>query len=57
MAYKVATRLRCDNCGSEMLVVKSGDGVLSCCEQEMVVVSAPGSDATPPTTEEAPNAD
>jgi hypothetical protein len=31
----VGTRLRCDQCGTEIIVVKGTDGEVACCEQTM----------------------
>ena len=31
MDIKSGTRLRCETCGSEMIVVKAGDAALECC--------------------------
>jgi desulfoferrodoxin-like iron-binding protein len=35
-ATKVGTRLRCERCGTEIIVVKATDDDLTCCEQPMV---------------------
>jgi len=36
-ATKVGTRLRCDHCGTEIIVVKTADGSApACCDQPMV---------------------
>ena len=35
MATAPGTRLRCDTCQTEIIVVKGTDGALSCCEQPM----------------------
>jgi desulfoferrodoxin-like iron-binding protein len=32
---KVGTRLRCERCGTEIIVVKSTDDELTCCGQPM----------------------
>lgn len=33
-------RYKCENCGTETLCTKAGDGLLSCCGQEMKEVEA-----------------
>jgi desulfoferrodoxin-like iron-binding protein len=35
-ATKVGTRLRCERCGTEIIVVKATDDDLACCGQPMV---------------------
>ena len=37
MANKVGKRYRCSKCGTEILCTKAGDGVATCCGQEMEV--------------------
>jgi desulfoferrodoxin-like iron-binding protein len=31
----VGTRLRCERCGTEIIVVKATDGELTCCDKPM----------------------
>lgn len=38
---KIGTRLRCGNCGSELIVVTKGVAELSCCGQALVPVEPP----------------
>ena len=37
MASQLGKRYRCQVCGSEILCVKSGDGVVICCGQEVEI--------------------
>ncbi len=37
MATQLGKRYRCEVCGTEVLCVKSGQGVLICCEKEMAL--------------------
>jgi len=37
MANQLGKRYRCAKCGTEVLCTKGGDGVVSCCGQEMEV--------------------
>ena len=49
MANETGKRYVCATCGSEMLVTRAGDGVLSCCDQPMHPrEAAPPREATPP---------
>jgi hypothetical protein len=38
---KVGTRLRCAECGSELIVVTAGESLLSCCGRALVPVQPP----------------
>ena len=40
MSYRAATRLRCNNCHTELIVLKPGKAPLTCCGSEMEIVSA-----------------
>jgi ribosomal protein S27E len=35
-ATKVGSRLRCERCGTEIIVVKAADDAVTCCGQPMV---------------------
>jgi desulfoferrodoxin-like iron-binding protein len=35
MPSKTGKRYKCEKCGSEVLVIKPGEGTLKCCGQEM----------------------
>ncbi len=35
MANQMGKRYTCTKCGSEVIVTKAGEGVLTCCGQEM----------------------
>jgi desulfoferrodoxin-like iron-binding protein len=37
VASQLGKRYRCEKCGTEILCVKSGEGALTCCDQEMEV--------------------
>ncbi len=37
MATQLGKRYRCEVCGTEVLCVKSGQGVLTCCKKEMAL--------------------
>ncbi|MFC1861926.1 hypothetical protein ACFLT4_01255 [Chloroflexota bacterium] len=37
MASQLGKRYRCQVCGTEILCVKSGQGVFTCCGQEMEI--------------------
>jgi len=37
LSNQLGKRHRCEKCGTEVLCTKAGDGVVSCCEQEMTV--------------------
>lgn len=41
MATQVGKRYVCEQCGSEMLVTRAGEGLLSCCGQPMQLRGAP----------------
>jgi desulfoferrodoxin-like iron-binding protein len=41
MATQVGKRYYCERCGSEMLVTRAGEGLLSCCGQPMQLRGAP----------------
>ncbi|HZS03179.1 MAG TPA: hypothetical protein VFE37_31030 [Chloroflexota bacterium] len=41
MATQVGKRYYCEQCGSEMLVTRAGEGALSCCGQPMQLKGAP----------------
>jgi hypothetical protein len=41
MATAAGTRLRCDVCGSEAIVITAHDPVLTCCGQPLAVMTAP----------------
>ncbi|HEY7066057.1 MAG TPA: hypothetical protein VII06_31585 [Chloroflexota bacterium] len=41
MANQVGKRYYCEQCGSEMLVTRAGEGALSCCGQPMQLRGAP----------------
>ena len=38
MANQLGKRYRCEVCGTEVLCTKKGDGIIICCEQEMMMV-------------------
>ncbi|MFC2010979.1 desulfoferrodoxin [Chloroflexota bacterium] len=40
MASQLGKRYRCQVCGTEILCVKSGEGVVTCCSQEMEIQEA-----------------
>jgi desulfoferrodoxin-like iron-binding protein len=35
MANKAGKRMKCESCGAEVVVTKSGDGEVLCCSQPM----------------------
>ncbi len=35
MANQLGKRYRCSKCGSEVLCTKTGEGVITCCGQQM----------------------
>jgi desulfoferrodoxin-like iron-binding protein len=35
MANKLGKRLKCEECGAQVLVTKAGDGEVHCCEKPM----------------------
>ncbi len=37
MASQLGKRYRCQNCGTEVLCVKAGEGAVVCCGKEMEV--------------------
>lgn len=37
MASQLGKRYRCQVCGTEVLCVKSGDGIVICCGEEMKI--------------------
>ncbi len=37
MASQLGKRYRCKVCGTEILCVKAGTGVITCCSQEMEI--------------------
>ncbi|NLE08503.1 MAG: hypothetical protein GX631_04530 [Dehalococcoidales bacterium] len=37
MASQLGKRYRCEVCGTEILCVKAGEGVMTCCDKEMKV--------------------
>jgi len=37
VASELGKRYRCEACGTEVLCLKAGEGVVTCCEQEMKV--------------------
>jgi len=41
MSVPAGTRLRCDHCGAEAIVVKDGGAELACCAQPMTVTFTP----------------
>ena len=41
MAVAGGTRLKCDVCGSEAIVVKPQEPVLSCCDRPMEIIFTP----------------
>jgi hypothetical protein len=43
-APAVGTRLRCSECGTEIIVVKAPTGPLSCCGAEMTTRAQQGSE-------------
>jgi hypothetical protein len=40
MDIKAGTRLRCQTCGSEIVVVKAEAPALKCCGQELAAITA-----------------
>lgn len=42
MDVKAGTRLRCEECGSEFIVVKAEGPALQCCGKDLVEMAAPG---------------
>lgn len=42
MEYESGSRLRCDECGSEAIVVNAAEAQMVCCEKELVVTFVPG---------------
>jgi desulfoferrodoxin-like iron-binding protein len=41
MEQKAGTRLRCETCGSQIIVVKAGDAELACCGKPLAPLVAP----------------
>lgn len=39
METKTGTRVRCDSCGSELIVVKAADPELTCCDRPVSPMS------------------
>ena len=37
MATQLGKRYRCEACGTEILCVKSGQGVVTCCDKEVKI--------------------
>lgn len=37
MASQLGKRYRCEVCGTEILCVKAGEGVMTCCGKDMTV--------------------
>ena len=37
MANQLGKRYRCPNCGTEILCTKAGEGVVTCCGQEVEI--------------------
>ncbi len=35
MANELGKRYRCENCGTEVLCTKAGEGAATCCDKEM----------------------
>lgn len=46
MGYPMATRVQCDVCNAEVLVVQPGSGTLRCCDAEMTVEASKGGNIT-----------
>lgn len=44
-APKVGERLRCSQCGTEIIVVKAPTGPVSCCGAEMIARAQQGSES------------
>jgi hypothetical protein len=50
METRSGTRLRCDHCGSEIIVLKASNPVVECCGQLMDAIFVPasgGADGSP----------
>jgi len=43
MALTAGTRLRCEDCGAEAIIIKAADAELVCCGKEMTATFAPAS--------------
>jgi hypothetical protein len=37
MANQLGKRLECPSCGSEVMCIKPGDGIIHCCDKEMTI--------------------
>jgi hypothetical protein len=47
MAATAGTRLRCEVCGSEAIVISAADPELTCCRKPLVPIVTPSGDASP----------